>query len=416
MTLPSPPGGDQTPCRKVNILLVDDQPNNLLALEAVLECPEYNLVKAHSGEEGLRRLLRGDFALILLDVLMPGMDGFETAELIRRRERTRYTPIIFVTAVGRSEAHVARGYNAGAVDYLFKPLVPEILRSKVAAFVELFLKTEEVKRQGEQLRELERRENETRLAAAKRQLDEERMRQEMRMASLIQQKLFPTQPPDCPGFDIWGASYPAEETGGDYFDYINIIDCFVDIVVGDVSGHGYGPALIMAATRAYLRALATAHARLADVLTIVNRLLAADIGGERFVTLLLARLDPGSRSIIYTGAGHLPGYILDETGVVRAQLTSAGPPLGIIDDGDFPPAPPVALQSGDLVFLYTDGVIEAMGQDGSLFGIERTLDVIRSARGESARDIVRALEEACRRFARTERRQDDFTAIVIKVH
>src|SRR5262249_34001602 len=131
---PRPGGGDLPPVRTVKILLVDDQPNNLLALEAVLDHPEYNLVKAHSGEEALRRLLRDDFALILLDVLMPGMDGFETAELIRHRERIRYTPIIFVTAIGRSEAHVARGYSCGAVDYLFKPLVPEVLRSKVAVF------------------------------------------------------------------------------------------------------------------------------------------------------------------------------------------------------------------------------------------------------------------------------------------
>ena len=258
MNPPRPEEGDLPPGRIVKILLVDDQPNNLLALEAVLDHPEYNLVKAHSGEEALRRLLRDDFALILMDVLMPGMDGFEAAELIRERERTRYTPIIFVTAIGRSEAHVARGYSAGAVDYLFKPLIPEVLRSKVSVFVELFRKTEEVKQQGEQLRELERREHEARLAAAHRQLDEERMRQEMRMAQIIQQKLFPTQPPDCPGFEIWGASYPAEETGGDYFDYINGTDCVIDIVVGDVSGHGYGPALIMSATRAYLRALATA--------------------------------------------------------------------------------------------------------------------------------------------------------------
>ena len=135
---PPPEGTDLPPGRRVKILLVDDQPNNLLALEAVLDHSEYNLVKAHSGEEALRRLLRDDFALILLDVLMPGLDGFETAELIRERERTRYTPIVFVTAIGRSEAHVARGYSAGAVDYLFKPLIPEILRSKVSAFVELF--------------------------------------------------------------------------------------------------------------------------------------------------------------------------------------------------------------------------------------------------------------------------------------
>ena len=416
MNPPRPEGGDLPPGRTVKILLVDDQPNNLLALEAVLDHPDYNLVKAHSGEEALRRLLRDDFALILMDVLMPGMDGFETAELIRQRERTRYTPIIFVTAIGQSEAHVARGYSAGAVDYLFKPLIPEVLRSKVAAFVELFRKTEEVKRQGEQLRELERREHEAQLATAQRQLEEERRQQEMRVARLIQQKLFPALPPACPGFEIWGASYPADETGGDYFDYITLENFVTDIVVGDVSGHGYGPALIMAATRAYLRALAMTHARFADVLGIVNRVLAADVGGDHFVTLLLARLDPGSRSLVYTSAGHMTGYILDRSGAVRSELVSTSIPLGIDAEGEFPPASPVTVHPGDLVFFYTDGVVEATAPDGSLFGIERALGVVRSTRGESACDIVRALERVSRQFARQEKRHDDFTAVVIKAH
>jgi serine phosphatase RsbU (regulator of sigma subunit) len=414
---PSPPGGgDLSPDRKVNVLLVDDQSNNLLALEAVLEDPGYNLVKAHSGEEALKRLLRDEFAVILLDVMMPGMDGFETAELIRQRERTRSTPIIFVTAIGKSAAHVARGYSAGAVDYLFKPIIPETLRSKVAVFVELFRKTEEVRHQGEQLRELERRAHEARLAAAQRELEEEQRRQEMRVARVIQQNLFPALPPACPHFEIWGASYPADETGGDYFDYITLEDFVTDIVVGDVSGHGYGPALIMAATRAYLRALAMTHARFADVLGIVNRALAADVGGDHFVTLLLARLDPGARSLVYTSAGHMTGYILDRSGDVRSELASTSIPLGIDADGEFPPAPPVTLRPGDLIFFYTDGVVEATAPDGSLFGIERTLDVVRSTRGKSACDIVRALERISRQFARHEKRHDDFTAIVIKVH
>jgi serine phosphatase RsbU (regulator of sigma subunit) len=293
--------------------------------------------------------------------------------------------------------------------------VPEILRSKVAVFVELFWKTEEVKRQGDQLRDLERREHEAKLAVARRQLEEERMRQEIRAASLIQQKLFPTTPPACPGFEIWGAAYPAEETGGDYFDYITLGDGVTDIVVGDVSGHGYGPALIMAATRAYLRALAVTQAPFGDILATVNRVLNADVGDAHFVTLMLARINPGTRSLVYTSAGHMPGYILDDSGAVRARLDSTSIPLGILDEGDFPPAPPVALQPGDLVFLYTDGVVEATAPDGSLFGIERALDVIRSTRGEPARQIVQALERSSREFARQQRRHDDFTAIVIKV-
>jgi diguanylate cyclase (GGDEF)-like protein/PAS domain S-box-containing protein len=135
------------PEQKVNILLVDDQPKNLLALSAILDSPDLNLVKAHSGLEALRCLLSQDFAVILLDVQMPELDGFETATLIRQRERSRHTPIIFITALNRDDTHVERGYSLGAVDYLLKPFAPEILKSKVVVFVDLFKKTQLLKQQ-----------------------------------------------------------------------------------------------------------------------------------------------------------------------------------------------------------------------------------------------------------------------------
>lgn len=142
------------------ILVVDDQPAALCAMEAMLKDFGQDLVLASSGADALRRLLERDFAVILLDVRMPGMDGFETAELIRSRERSRTIPIIFLTA-DQSEPQVRRGYAAGAVDYLAKPVVPEILRSKVSVFVDLHLKSLEVRRQAEELlalnRELEER-------------------------------------------------------------------------------------------------------------------------------------------------------------------------------------------------------------------------------------------------------------------
>lgn len=136
---------------KVNILLVDDKLENLLALEAILEKLGDNLVRATSGEEALRCLLHQDFAVILLDVQMPGMDGFETATLIRNRGRSRHTPIIFLTAFSTSDQMLFKGYSLGAVDYLLKPLDPNILTSKVIVFVELFKKTEAVKQQAAQL-------------------------------------------------------------------------------------------------------------------------------------------------------------------------------------------------------------------------------------------------------------------------
>jgi len=151
---------------RVNILLVDDQPSNLLALESILaDLAGLTLVSANSGTQALRHLLSTDFAVILLDVQMPDLDGFETAALIRDRDRSRDTPIIFLTALSRSETNVFRGYELGAVDYIFKPFHTGVLRSKVNVFVELFRKTEALKRQAQELARLSKQ-NELILNAA----------------------------------------------------------------------------------------------------------------------------------------------------------------------------------------------------------------------------------------------------------
>ena len=144
----------------VNILLVDDQVHNLVALEAVLGDLRQNLVRAQSGHEALTRLREQDFAVIVLDLRMPGLDGLDTAALVRRIERSKHTPIIFVTAM---DTEMEECYEAGAVDLLLKPFRPEVLRSKVKVFVDLFLKTEQIRQQAERLRVLEHREQERKL-------------------------------------------------------------------------------------------------------------------------------------------------------------------------------------------------------------------------------------------------------------
>jgi CheY-like chemotaxis protein len=135
-------GGPTTERPRSKILLVDDRADNLMALEAILASLDQDLVTASSGEEALKRLLVDDFAVILLDVQMPGMDGFETAHRIKQRGRTRDTPIIFLTAIDREPHHAFRGYAVGAVDYIAKPFDPWLLRAKVSVFVELFEKNE----------------------------------------------------------------------------------------------------------------------------------------------------------------------------------------------------------------------------------------------------------------------------------
>jgi PAS domain S-box-containing protein len=147
---------ESAPRQRASILMVDDHPSNLLALEAILEPLGQELVKANSGEEALKFLLQREFAVILMDVQMPGMDGFQAAALIKQRERTRTIPIIFLTALSRDAAHIFKGYAHGAVDYLLKPFDPEILRSKVSVFVDLFLKEQQIQRQSALLRQKER--------------------------------------------------------------------------------------------------------------------------------------------------------------------------------------------------------------------------------------------------------------------
>jgi sigma-B regulation protein RsbU (phosphoserine phosphatase) len=247
---------------------------------------------------------------------------------------------------------------------------------------------------------------------------------EFRVARRIQQRLFPTQMPRLPGldigartfgFDIGGASYPAEAIGGDYYDYVGLPDGSLGIAVGDVSGHGIGPALLMAEARAYLRACAGGDANPSAILARVNRLLIQDVQGDHFITMLLARLTPDGRSLVYSSAGHATGYLLDGAGQVKASLPSTDVPLGIEYDSAFPLGEGVALASGDLVLFLTDGVVEARDPEGSAFGTRRTLDVVRVYRDAPAQQIVENLYYAVRAFSRNEPQVDDITATVIKV-
>ena len=139
--------------RPVEILIVDDRPENLLALEAILEPLGQIIVRASSGDEALRKLLSHNVAMILLDVQMPGINGFETAKMIKSRERTKYIPIIFLTAISKDETYVFEGYSVGAVDYMSKPFQPDVLRSKVNVFVDLFQKQRQLAEQAEPIAE-----------------------------------------------------------------------------------------------------------------------------------------------------------------------------------------------------------------------------------------------------------------------
>ena len=239
--------------------------------------------------------------------------------------------------------------------------------------------------------------------------------EQFRIAREIQQHLFPKAPPQLEGFDIGGASFPAEATGGDYFDFVPLLDGCQGLLVGDVTGHGVGPALLMAETRAYLRILARNNADAGTMLTKANRVLAEDLGYERFVTLFIARLNPAERRLAYVNAGHVPGYIFGSSGDVISTLKRTGIPLGLRPGTVYNESSEIELAPGQMVVLVTDGFEEAVNAHEELMGVERMLEVVRRNRAKPASDIVQALYEATWKFSGEVAPPDDLTAIVIKV-
>lgn len=251
------------------------------------------------------------------------------------------------------------------------------------------------------------------LKRAKAQLHENE--EQFRVAREIQQRLFPKAAPQLAGIEIAGFSLPADAIGGDYFDYIPLLRGRWGFVVGDVTGHGLGPSLLMAETRACLRVLAQTHEDAGDILSQANRMLSYDVGEERFVTLLLASIDPVARTLNFANAGHPAALLFDRDGVVKATLKRSGPPLGVRSAYAYATSPELPLLPGDLLLLMTDGIEEAMSPAEEFFGTQRACDVVRAHRDQPAAAIVAALAAAVCDFSRTTVQLDDLTAIVVKV-
>ena len=236
---------------------------------------------------------------------------------------------------------------------------------------------------------------------------------QLRLAREVQQRFYATEI-SVPGLDIAAAAYPMKETGGDYFDFFTMPDTSVRVGIGDVSGHGFDSALVMALTRAYVRSFAEVEFDVGEILTKVNRMLVADLNDERFVTLLLVRLDPCKGSLAYASAGHVPGFLLNASGGVDAVMRSSGPPLGMFGDVKFV-STVLPLKPLQLLLLLTDGITETATSDDVQFGPDRVLDYVRAHRQYSAHQLAEGICQAARCFARGEEQFDDLTSVVVKV-
>jgi PAS domain S-box-containing protein len=236
----------------------------------------------------------------------------------------------------------------------------------------------------------------------------------MRLARQVQQSYYQATA-SVRGYDIAGFACPADETGGDYFDFIELSDGSLALAIGDVSGHGISAAMIMAETRAYLRSYAGICCDVGSLLTNVNRALAQNLEPDRFVTLLVVCLDPVNRKVTFSGAGHEPGYLLNASGGIISEFESCGPPLGLCPDRSYSSSEPVSLEKDQSILLLTDGITDTPLSDGYAFGARQAIKYFNTHRDKPSRQIAEGLCNAVEAYAADHKLQDDITSVVLKV-
>jgi serine phosphatase RsbU (regulator of sigma subunit) len=364
------------------ILLIEDSNTDAMLIEAHLKKADASFVVRREVRlsDGLRQVDRCEADVILLDLNLPDSAGLDTFRTIYRR--ALQVPIVVLS--GQDDVDLAVDAVAlGAQDYLPKG---EANRSSLARSVRYAI--ERARRQ--------------------------RAEQELSAAGEIQRRLFPQCSPQIDGLDINGHCKPANSAGGDYFDYFPMQDGSLGIVVADVAGHGIGPALIMSETRAILRSLATTYGDVGEILTRANQVLSEDLHENVFVALILIGLDYRNRTVQFASAGH-PGVLFNCNGDIHARIRSSDPPLGVVENLHYATHQLEPLQSGDLILLYTDGIVESFNERDEQFGEGRLLEIIQELRSRSSREIIEAIFARVQSYASESAYQDDMTAVVARI-
>lgn len=235
-------------------------------------------------------------------------------------------------------------------------------------------------------------------------------------AQEIQRRLLPQLAPQIPGTEIAGGLIPAEYAAGDFYDYLTMQDGSPAFVIGDVSGHGFGPALLMSLTHTLVRILTEIESDIVTIFAQINDFLVNETQEDRFVTLFFARYEVDTRTITYASAGHPPAYVLNEKGELKQKLVSTSLPLGVLPDATFPTMGNIRLESKDTMLMLTDGVLETPGPDHRLFGEARTIQFLQRHRNLSARSILEALHHQLCEFSQHAVLSDDVTAVVLKIN
>jgi len=375
------------------VLFVEDNPIDARMIERSLARSAHanfefrHVVDLASALDAMRN---GDeFDAVLLDLMLPdSLGGVDTIRAIH--EIHREIPIVVFTGMEDTELALA-AVREGAQDYLVKE---ECDAEKVVRSIRYSI---------ERVRHT---------------IDERALREarhQLGMGGRVQQAKFPRSAPNLPGYDIAGLCIPAEATGGDYFDYFPIANRYLGMAIGDASGHGLGPAMVMSDVRAILRTLTTVYSDVGDIMHLLNQIAVRDLNVSMFMTLFLVRLDPETGSFHYAGAGH-PAIVLNAKGEVRAELPPSFPPLNVVADFEFAAPMTDQLSPGEALLLFTDGITESHAHPSftDLYGEGRLLELVRTQYQLTSETLARQIVQAAREFAFPDAPEDDMTIVVAK--
>ncbi len=384
--------------KQQKILVVDDERFNINVLVDLLK-PEYKMMFAKNGLQALKAVQnKNPPDLVLLDIMMPEMDGYEVCRRIKSDEKTRDIPIIFVSAMGEV-GDETKGLDLGAADYLTKPISPPIVKARVK-------------------NQLDRKRQRDELKAAYDIIEsqKERMQKELDVGRNIQMSMVPqTFPPfpDRDEFSIHAILKPAREVGGDFYDFFFIDEDRLCFSVGDVSGKGVPAALFMAVTQTLIKARASDDLSTASIVTRVNDELSHNNKNYMFVTLFTGILNLVTGELTYTNAGHNPSYIIRAQGNPDRLETLHGPVIGA-RAGLAYKEDRVQLYAEDTLFMYTDGVTEAHDQANQLFGDKRLAQIMASKKNEDVKKIVLDVVDEVKAFEGDCDQYDDVTVMAVK--
>lgn len=374
--------------KRETLLLVDDNPTNLQVLRQTLQGIDCKMLIAKNGERALSIAVEDHPDLILLDIMMPGIDGFEVCRRLKSDVATEDIPVIFLSALGDTEDKV-RGLQLGAVDYVSKPFQPEEVKARVNTHLTIHRLRREVQNQKDQLEH------------------------ELEVVSEVQRGLLPKHLPVIEGFPLAAHYATSRFAGGDYYDIIKLPDNQWGFMVADAEGHSTPAAVLMAMTCSLLHSYSGPPTDPGDVLTYINRTL-CKLADPSFVTALYAVFDADQRTLRFARAGHPPPMIYRRDEKKAVELAGVAIyPLGIYPY-DHVPVDETRLGSGDRLLLYTDGVTERFDMEGNAYGEDRLLRGLVADGSDNPRQILDAIIEDVQRFSGG-RPPDDDLALVLGV-